>query len=240
MNKLSCKYGFKLICILLLLGSFASCSDKDDKTIRVSELSGVWSTPTSTKDSVPTLSIQSSLGESTMSNTLMSLITSELTKQMANINVIRLKFDEPAGYKFSFEWKENENDKAQVYPDILALNYKEDSSTLYILINEDLINILAVVLKERDTVLPIEQIKGMLVKIDGNYTLPIQMKQDGDLRTFYLTKDVTLPLLNLFVPLVKSSLPETVLAMLPQLMEAVSATDYFDIGLRFKKEESIE
>jgi len=225
---------------MLILGSFASCSDNDDKNITVSELSGVWCTPIRIDESVPTLSIQSSLAESTMSNALISLLTSELTKQMANVNVIRLKFDEPAGYKFSFEWIEKGKDKVQVYPDILALNYKEDSSTLYILINEDLINLLGVVLKERGSVLPIDQIKGLLVKINGNYTLPIQMKQDGDIRTFYLTKEVTLPLVKLFAPLVESSLPETVSAMLPQLMEAVSATDYFNIGLRFKKDEAIE
>lgn len=240
MYSLSCKKELKLIFILLFLGSFASCSDNDDKNMRVSELSGIWCTPTNIDESVPTLSIQSSLTESTMSNTLISLITSELTKQMANVSEIRLKFDEPAGSKFSFEWKEKSKDKVQVYPDILALNYKEDSSTLYILLNEDLINLLAIVLKERGSVLPLDQMKEMLVKMKGNYTLPIQMKQDGDIRTFYLTKEVTLPLVKLFAPLVESSLPKTVSAMLPQLMEAVSATDYFNIGLCFKKDVAIE
>ncbi len=139
---------------------------------------------------------------------------------------------------FEFNWtKVGESSPAQMPVALIAALAVIQPK--YVVIGNDLLitfdkNVLSLI---PEGVIPfdIQKLVPLLTDLGGYYGIPLHIKQEGNASTFYVSKDMIIPMLEILTPIITPMIPEELLPMVNGLIQALPSASVVDLGLGFKK-----
>lgn len=84
--------------------------------------------------------------------------------------------------------------------------------------------------------LKVEDLTKLLLDLGGYYAVPLEMKTEGNETTFYATKALIVPVMQVAAPILTPMLPENIQQLVPTLLNLLPGAQALDFGLVFTKE----
>ncbi|MGM9758693.1 MAG: hypothetical protein ACI30I_01085 [Parabacteroides sp.] len=137
-------------------------------------------------------------------------------------------------------WKSRASDQPvdlSAFTEALSLQYCTKEGRLLIAIDKAYTDLLTLAeSKLAEFGLSAEMITSMMVDLGGYYALPLSYQMEGDRTcTFYLTKDLLVPTMQVALPLLMSMIPEAYQGLVSSLLPALQNAQTLDFGLVFDK-----
>lgn len=80
-----------------------------------------------------------------------------------------------------------------------------------------------------------KKLTASMADLGGYYAIPLHIKQENNIYTFYISRDFVVPVLEIALPIFTSSIPEAFLPMVNALVKALPSATVLDLGLGFRK-----
>lgn len=140
---------------------------------------------------------------------------------------------------FGASWKSvgaSEATDISSYTNALSIQYCLVDGQLMIAVDKayvELLQLLSGQLAEYG--LTVESITALLTDLGGYYALPLHFKTEGNEATFYLSKEIILPLVELATPILTPLIPENYQDLVTTLLALLPTAEALDFGLVFLK-----
>lgn len=138
---------------------------------------------------------------------------------------------------FSASWKPAgaaEEIHIAEYTNALSIQYCVIDGRVMIAVDKAYISLLSLLSgKLAQYGISLDDITALMVDLGGYYALPVDMKNEGDRATFYLTKATLVPAVNLVAPIVTPLLPENYQQYVPTILQLLPNVQTLDFGLIF-------
>lgn len=138
---------------------------------------------------------------------------------------------------FSASWKPAgaaEEVNIAEYTNALSIQYCVIDGRVMIAVDKAYISLLSLLNgKLEEYGISLDDITALMVDLGGYYALPVEMKNEGDRATFYLTKTTVVPVVQLVAPIVTPLLPEAYQKFVPTILQLLPNVQTLDFGLIF-------
>ena len=136
-------------------------------------------------------------------------------------------------------WKSRASDQPvdlSMFTNALSLQYCVRDGQLLIAIDKAYTDLLALAdSKLSEFGLSAEMLTSSLIDLGGYYALPMGYQMNNGDATFYLTKEVLVPTMQMAMPLLMNKIPEAYQGLVSGLLPALQNAESLDFGLVFEK-----
>ncbi|MDH6356574.1 hypothetical protein [Parabacteroides sp. PF5-9] len=140
---------------------------------------------------------------------------------------------------FNVSWRKQGENEDTYLPEyimqMLNIQYTMVDDQLMLAVDRNLITLAEFVVPLLDLGIRVEDVITSLSYLGGYYAIPFNLKEDGGHMTFYLSKEVVIPVIDLLIPFLVSSLPENLTPLVESLLGLLPTAEKLDVGLVFQK-----
>lgn len=205
-----------------------------------SPVTGDWQLSITTESDITSASVYAQVQTGSDMDMMINAIAGPAVGQLIaqRVTAVNVSLTEKGGFNVS--WRQVNSTEDTVLPDyllpLLNIQYVVRDNKLYMALDKNLVDMAGLfggLLEEYG--LNAETIVALFEDMGGYYAIPLNISTSGDITTFYLSKEVTAPLIGVLSPILLPLLPENMLPLLQPLLELLPTAEVLNIGLGFTK-----
>jgi len=154
------------------------------------------------------------------------------------VSAVNISFDSKGTLDFSWRKLGANQDTSlpKEYLQALNIQYVVKDDLLLLAIDKNYISLLELAAAQLEELgIKTEDILSILEDIGGYYAIPLHIRNNGTTTTFYLSKEVTAPVLEILTPILLPMLEENMRPLVENLLKLLPTAQALDFGLVFTK-----